>query len=360
MFKNTVIAIAAIAFFAQACKSNKTQITGTIEGVDNTELLVVKDDLMTQVDTVKVVNGKFTYSLALSEPTPLYLLLKATGENKVVFADNSNITLSGKKDDFKNAIVKGSKTQDLFESYTQQMNPILKQAVSISEKIQNAKTEEEGMVYAKEYEKLDSQETILMKNFISKNASSPVSSFLASSKLGQTTDTKKFNELYSILKGDALTSVYGKKLTTAYQKMNQTKEGAMAPDFTLPNVDGKNVSLSSYKGKYVLVDFWASWCHPCRDENPNVVKAYTNFHAKGFEILGVSLDDNADNWKEAIAEDGLTWTQISDLKGWESQAAKLYGIQSIPSNLLIDPSGKIIARDLRGDELQQKLSSIYK
>jgi len=133
--------------------------------------------------------------------------------------------------------------------------------------------------------------------------------------------------------------------------------GSMAPDFTLTSLDGKSVELKSLRGKFVLLDFWASWCPPCRAENPNVVAAFNKFRGQNFTILSVSLDKDTDKWKEAVAKDKLTWQHVSDLQGWESSVAALYGVQSIPANFLIDPSGKIIAADLRGDDLDRTLTS---
>lgn len=146
----------------------------------------------------------------------------------------------------------------------------------------------------------------------------------------------------------------------ALNEWKKTLRPDNAPDFTMADTSGKAVSLSSFKGKYVLVDFWASWCKPCRYENPNVVAAYNQFKDKNFTILGVSLDENRDAWLKAIQTDGLTWTHVSDLKGWENSAAALYGVKSIPYNVLLDPNGNIIAEDVRGKKLFETLDRFLK
>lgn len=152
------------------------------------------------------------------------------------------------------------------------------------------------------------------------------------------------------------------KWLTGYKNRAQsrlaTSVGAKAPEITLNNPEGKALSLSALKGKYVLIDFWASWCKPCRAENPNVVRLYNTYKDKGFEIFGVSLDQNAQAWKNAIAADGLTWQHVSDLGGWQSSAAKLYSVSSIPTTVLLDKEGRIIAKGLRGAELENKLKSL--
>lgn len=137
-----------------------------------------------------------------------------------------------------------------------------------------------------------------------------------------------------------------------------TAVGKPALEFTQNDSKGKPVTLSSFRGQYVLIDFWASWCGPCRAENPAVVKAYHAWHSKGFTILSVSLDDNKDRWLAAIKKDGLDWTQVSDLKSWQNSVATLYGVQGIPMNFLLDKDGKIIAKGLRGDDLEKKLTEL--
>jgi peroxiredoxin len=136
--------------------------------------------------------------------------------------------------------------------------------------------------------------------------------------------------------------------------------GNFAPDFTMNDTEGKPISLSQYKGQYILVDFWASWCGPCRGENPNVVAAYKKYKNKNFTVLGVSLDEDKDAWVKAIQKDGLTWKHISDLKGWQSAVVPVYGIEGIPYNVLLDPEGKILATELREKDLDAFLSKTLK
>jgi peroxiredoxin len=165
-------------------------------------------------------------------------------------------------------------------------------------------------------------------------------------------------------KGIAAVKEMNDRQLAAKQKAKQPEEpewvNKQAPDLSLPDINGNQIKLSSFKGKYVLVDFWASWCLPCRQENPNVVQAYNKFRNKNFTILGVSLDKKKDDWKEAIQKDKLSWTQVSDLQEWNSVAVSTFNFNGIPFNVLVDPDGKIIAESLRGDELEKKLEEVLK
>lgn len=181
---------------------------------------------------------------------------------------------------------------------------------------------------------------------------------------GRILDKDKHHELFVKIAEDAKTklpnSEVAKQFISDVEASKMLAIGMEAPEIALPNPDGEIVPLSSLRGKYVLVDFWAKWCGPCRKENPNVVNVYNKYHDKGFEVYGVSLDRKKEDWLLAIEQDGLHWTQVSDLKYWNSEAAKTYNVKSIPFALLLDPDGKIIGKNLRGRALEQKLEEIFK
>jgi peroxiredoxin len=216
----------------------------------------------------------------------------------------------------------------------------------------------------KRYNDAVSEVKSLLQTFVTRHPNSFISLLVLNELINSNTgvDISALAGLYKNLSEPVKKTNLGGHLGNQIQKASRTAIGAVALDFTQNDPNGKPIKLSDFRGKYVLIDFWASWCGPCRQENPNIVKAYAQFKNKNFEILGVSLDNpNAKTaWLNAIEKDKLTWPQVSDLQGWKNQVALLYGVESIPQNYLIDPKGVIIAKNLRGEELIRSLSNLLK
>lgn len=303
--------------------------------------------------TAKAKKQKFVIKAKLPEPA-VYLLQLPTQEMVPLFVSNDNITVTGdvnKVDDIK---VKGSLLHNEFTEYTGLVQPYLEKSAALS---QQASTMGVTDSLRAAYTSNNTGLLTAADAFLSKKPASPVSALMLLVIKRYAPSGDYIEERYGRLQAAAQNSSYGKilgnEILTA--KSGPNPIGSPAPDFSQNDVNGTPVTLSSFKGKYVLVDFWASWCRPCREENPNVVQNFNRFKSKNFTVLGVSLDRAKDPWIQAIADDNLAWTHVSDLKFWSNEVAQLYKINSIPKNLLIDPDGKIVAKDLRGPALESTL-----
>jgi peroxiredoxin len=330
------------------------------------------------VDSAAITNGAFEFSGDVLFPTNATILIDHKGEGlaKIIqertadaanfYLDNGTIAITSATDSIAKATIAGSPANDDNNKLKAQMQLINKKAEKIYADAQAVPAAQrqtqafENSMNAK-LKVLQQEQEGVLKDFIKNNPKSFISLIALSSLGGPSGDPVLLETLFNGLDPVVKNTEPAKVLHGMIESAKVTAIGAIAPDFTLPDANGTPVTLSSYKGKYVLIDFWASWCGPCRQENPNVVKAYNKYKTKKFTIIGVSLDKPGakDAWMSAIKNDGLTWTQVSDLQFWDNKAAKLYGITSIPQNFLLDPTGKIIAKNLRGGDLEAKLAEIF-
>ncbi|MBP6432119.1 MAG: AhpC/TSA family protein, partial [Ferruginibacter sp.] len=286
---------------------------------------------------------------------------KTSVYNYDLFIGPETATITGTLAKIETAVVKGAKYQADFKTIIKKFEPNFKKLNTINQSIQQETDPTKRMAFANDFNGVKEKIKKQVDSLILKKSSSPVASFM----LYITKDLFKDNpstihNWLTKLKAAANDNVYANALKTEISEMMFGAIGSPAIDFIQNDTEGKPISLSSFKGKYVLLDFWASWCRPCREENPNVVKAYNKFKEKKFTVLGISLDrpDAKDNWIQAIKDDGLTWTNVSDLKFWQNEVAQKYKVGSIPQNYLIDPQGIIIAKNLRGQALEDKLCEV--
>ncbi len=357
--------IVAVLFSVISCNTKKTDgytIEGTITGADSGWVLLKKreEGKMITADSVQIKEGKFAFTGKVDMPEVFYLKLANVDDAFPFFIENGTLTMKVYADSIDKSAVSGSATQDAFVAYQKEESVYNVKMEALYGDYMKCKEAHDSIGVKKvetAYDSVQKAQSIFTKEYILKNGKSVVAAYLAISNAYAYSldDLKAINKA---MDPSIANSAYVKKLAERETILGKVEVGQPAPEFTMNDSTGKPVSLSSFKGKVVLVDFWASWCGPCRAENPNVVAAYKKFNSKGFTVLGVSLDTDKGKWQDAVAKDGLTWTHVSDLIGWENAAAKQYGVMSIPANFLIDKEGKIIGSSLRGEDLVKKLEEV--
>jgi len=353
----------SVALFA--CKQpvkNSYTVTGDIRGIKGPYIYLermVGDSAKT--DSAAIKDGHFEFKGTMEEPAMAYL---STKEKYIeLFLENADIRVNGNIDSLKNLQIIGSVSQTEYDSLNASIKAITDQEDTIYERYDVAAHQKDSAAKSLLEGQIDSLRAQRQKGveiFIAGHPHSSVSlhEIAAMTYAG---DYPKMEELFLSLDTALQNSGTGKSLAKQLALIKRREVGEKAMDFTQTDMRKQPVQFSRYsKGKYVLLDFWASWCGPCRAENPNVLKAYNRFKEKNFAVLGVSLDQDSAKWEQAVLKDGMPWMQVSDLKGWKNEVAAQYAIQAIPFNFLVDTNGIIIAKDLRGGALEKKLSEVLK
>ena len=324
-------------------------------------LQLYDDGTYQTLDSTLVQEGGYSFTGNVEVPQRYYLRFDGQDQPIAFFLEAADIQVTSHIDSLGAATITGSPLHDQYlafekglASYDDMRSPLM-EAYKAANEVED-KPQVEAIIA--QFDSIHTLETSYIKDYIHQNPESVVAAYLAYRHLSFDSDVEALSSLTNSLSPNLAATPYVKSLKERVATLESVAIGQPAVDFSLNDPDGNPISLASLKGKYVLVDFWASWCGPCRRENPNVVALYNELHDKGFEILGVSFDTKHDKWVEAIADDQLTWPHVSDLEGWKNAAGKLYGVRSIPHTVLLDPKGIIIAKDLRGDELRAKLEEL--
>lgn len=336
------------------------------------------------IDSVVIRNGSFEFTGKVDKAMPAYIVVNPKGTGALsaqlgyipfklnLYLEPGKIAITS-ADTISRAVVSGGSLNADFATLNAQLKraeEVLDSSLSASADSRQSQTFKER--YDWERNAVSASQKAVYLKFIHDHPHSLMSLFILRvyagfssrmlpSLVSENPGPAEIDSLYHSLSGDILTGKPGVEAGAAFARKRNVGIGAIAPDFSQADTAGKLISLREFRGKYLLIDFWASWCSPCRQENPNLVKAYDKYASKGFGILGVSLNysHEKEQWLNAIRKDHLTWPQVSDLKGWKNEVAKLYAVRQAPQNFLLDPDGKIIATDLLGDALENKLSEVF-
>jgi len=381
-----IVLLVLVVSLLASCKDKDSKtftVSGVLHNAPSKVVYIEESDITTGKKTLKdsstiATDGKFSISLNASKDAVYNLLLQNDVSQFVtIINDASKINVDAdfnKRSDFYN--VTGSKSSKSIQEYLAKISGMQRDRFNIYFQVDSIKRNNgDSMLVTnlnKQEKQISNEEKTYTQQTVQQAINSSLALFILSTYQGMArdpnfrvngfTDTEVVALLNDVLnKFPERTDIAGIRNSVESTIPKTIWVGKQAPEISLPDTEGRTVKLSSFRGKYVLVDFWASWCGPCRRENPNVVQAFNQFKNKNFTILGVSLDrpGQKENWLKAIKEDNLTWTHISDLKFWQSEVVPVYQVGSIPFNVLVDPDGKVVAENLRGNALEQKLHELF-
>jgi peroxiredoxin len=339
------------------------EINGRIDGAAGALYILSKnvDGKSIEMGRTIASNGIFKITGSNLEYPEMVLLETIDKKRLNFFLENTVITITGRIDSLSSAKVTGSKTNDEYLSLKVKLKPLEDKLRKLDEGLPKAKEAHNTSwinMATKQHFDLLKETSVIKKDFVISHPSSFVSPVILAGLINNMS-LPEMEPIINSMSPDVVKIKTVQDLKLRIEAFKSVLPGKKAPDFTLPDVNGNQVSLSSLIGpKALLIDFWAAWCGPCRNENPNVVAVYQKFHKKGFDIIGVSLDRNKADWTSAINEDKLTWTHVSDLKYFNCAAARLYAVNSIPSNFLLNREGIIVATNLRGNDLSKEVKKL--
>lgn len=360
--KQTILALLCLAALPAVAQEAFT-VKSHIKGLPDQWLYLERtqgDKQQVRTDSVFSKDGQFTFTGTVKKEDVMKAAI-LNGDQSFrmrLVLEPGTINIQGSKDSIGWIFPKGTLSNDLHYQFIQDGGVLAKEEDELLKQIKQAKEDSirvKSLIAALRKNEAAGRER--KKAFIKAHPDN-VNSVFFLMDLSYFVSVPELMALYEPVSSGVKASYVGRMVGNRISGLKSTAIGAIAPEFVQPDRNDNIVALSSFRGKVVLIDFWASWCGPCRGENPNLLKMYSQYAAKGFKILAVSLDDNKVKWEKAIAEDGMPWTHVSDLKGFSNQAARLYGISAIPMNYLIDKNGKIIASNLRGEALAKKLAEI--
>jgi len=364
MRKLFLFTILLIAFTScQHISEFEYQINGTIANAEDGNIYLmdrVGQDFLV-LDTAAIADGMFSFSGEAEMPEVRYLALDPQRPAVSFFVEKGEITISGDMKNLTELTCTGTETNTLFNTYNKTDMAFNTQLNEIYGKYKEAKKQKDNVLEEElgaQLDEIDQQQTAATMEFIKTHPESVVTPYMMW-RYSYMFTLEEMSPIYESLSPWVKTSVYSERVKERIDLLESVAVGQPFIDFSMEDTRGNQLALSSVTGKVTLVDFWASWCSPCRAENPNVVAAYEKYHDNGFEILGVSFDKDREKWVKAIKDDNLNWNHVSDLSYWDNAAGKMYGIRSIPSNFLMDEDGIILAWNLREEALQEKLQELF-